>query len=604
MSVGRTESATPWAHKFLRRSNEFGLVVQHCPPHMLHTFENNERQQLRRQERERHLSTMNRIAQQAENRVDFVEPPVVDTMSEDGLMHQSDQNNDSPSRVFHDQSSRRPTRMGLRAGVLVALVVAVLAVTLFQTKQSRLVGGPNVVQNDEAYNRLVRLILDWKITSRDVLENATSAPARALAWLATPDGGGRTLTNLESVRTRYSLATVYYSTEEESWKNQQHWLSSFPVCLWWGVECVPSDTETQLVQALNLSMNGLEGALPLELSLLQGDLASLDVSHNELTGSLPDLGTLRNLQRLYVGPNPALSASTIPSWLYSLSHLKQVYINECNLQGSLASEIGQLSQLQGLALYRNHITGTLPTQLGALTDLRVLYLDDNNLQGRLPAHLSDRLVDLRLQHNYLTGSIPTEWSRLQLLQLLYLDNNQLTGSPQVLSELSLLHQLHLHRNQLTGRIPDDWSILLSVLYLDGNQLTGSIPAQLGRLRYLQSLYLFDNDLTGSFPTELGMLDSLETLRVDHNHLTGGLPSELGLLDKLSTFYAHNNSLAGSVEPLTGMDRLERVRLHGNDFVGSLDLCQQESWTELTADCHAQDLSCECCTMCFDNPRRL
>jgi Leucine-rich repeat (LRR) protein len=582
---------------------------------MLNTFDNAERQTLRRKERERYLVTMDHILQQAAADTNS------DPSQDDGLI-------DTTTRL--EESSRPRRRVTWRQRALPRWTVAIMAlgtilvVTLLVTTSTNLspkdgtttsnTPPPLPPNNPTLYNRLFSLVLDWEITPRAVLENKTSAASRALDWLVSQAVDDTPL-SVKTLRTRFSLATLYYSTQAPnmtttSWKEKRYWLSSYPVCFWHGVQCL--DENVGLVQALNLSSNGLMGSLPAEVALLQHDCRSLDLSDNSIAGTIPDLSPLQNLQRLYLGSNQF--DSSIPKSIYQLSLLNQLYLHDCKLQGPLSSELGNLKRLQGLALYNNRLTGVLPTTLGQLEDLRVLYLDQNAFTGGIPTNVGNlhRLVDLRLGRNsYLTGGIPTEIGQLSILQVLYLDHCQLTGGiPLELSTLLLLRQLHLHKNLLTGHVPLSWGMLLATVYLDGNRLTGRIPEFEGdNLPYLESLYLFDNALTGPLPTQLGSLQGLVNLRLESNRLTGTIPAALLVSgSSLESLYLNNNSLSGEsgVAPpdLAEMERLQYLGLHGNSNLSRLgQLCQARSdWVELTADCtlggNDNDDSCSCCTQCF------
>lgn len=170
--------------------------------------------------------------------------------------------------------------------------------------QPSLVEGNAVIDHTEAtftplqrYNRLFSQILDWGATPRAMLENVSSGPARALHWLSYEDelilkqfDKG---ISIETIRTRFVLATLYFSThnrsvwgESSSWEDATFWLSASPVCKWHGVECLKDEFGSDLIgliTSLNLSANGLEGQLPDELSLFGLTLRTL----GEITPGLP-----------------------------------------------------------------------------------------------------------------------------------------------------------------------------------------------------------------------------------------------------------------------------------------------------------------------------
>ena len=84
------------------------------------------------------------------------------------------------------------------------------------------------------------------------------------------------------------------------------------------------------------------------------DTDSLDLSNNQLTGSIPpEIGNLTNL-----------------TWLW---------LNDNQLTGSIPPEIGNLTNLTRVSLYDNQLTGSIPSELGNLTNLTYLNLKSNQL---------------------------------------------------------------------------------------------------------------------------------------------------------------------------------------------------------------------------------
>ncbi|KAL6590785.1 hypothetical protein U3516DRAFT_770032 [Neocallimastix sp. 'constans'] len=64
--------------------------------------------------------------------------------------------------------------------------------------------------------------------------------------------------------------------------------------------------------------------------------------------------------------------------------LKNLFLQDNNLSGSIPESIGNLTELKELKLHKNNITGPIPNSIGKLTILEILYLNDNNLSGELP----------------------------------------------------------------------------------------------------------------------------------------------------------------------------------------------------------------------------
>ena len=84
---------------------------------------------------------------------------------------------------------------------------------------------------------------------------------------------------------------------------------------------------------------------------------------------------------------------------------------------------------------------------------------------------------------------------------------------------------------------------INELQLPVNNLSGPIPAEIGRLVYLESLHLWGNQLTGELPNELGNLTKLQSLHINSNALTGSL-SVLGSLSQLMEIVFSNNEFTG------------------------------------------------------------
>ena len=103
------------------------------------------------------------------------------------------------------------------------------------------------------------------------------------------------------------------------------------------------------------------------------DTDSLNLSYNELTGSIPpEIGYLTNLTYLYLNNN--------------------------QLTGEIPSEIGNLTNLTWLLLHNNELTGSIPPEIGNLTNLEYLWLYSNQLTGEIPESICDLNIDW--SHSY------------------------------------------------------------------------------------------------------------------------------------------------------------------------------------------------------------
>lgn len=120
----------------------------------------------------------------------------------------------------------------------------------------------------------------------DALQTPGSAQHNALSWLANDTFQGYYTD--EKLIQRYSLATLFFSTNGKNWYNSSMWLDDGDECdRWWqptgGILC---DALNGSIISLGLGRNNLVGTIPPEIGLLKS-LVSLELSQNDLTESIP-----------------------------------------------------------------------------------------------------------------------------------------------------------------------------------------------------------------------------------------------------------------------------------------------------------------------------
>lgn len=350
-----------------------------------------------------------------------------------------------------------------------------------------------------------------------------------------------------------TLVNLYKSTQGAHWFDSpaNQWNANQTPCQWQGVVCLQGH-----VNMINRSQSNLTGPLP-ELKALN-QLQRLNLSDNQLTGTLPSLTALTHLKEVYLNNNQF--SATVPT-LTTLTQLQWLDISNNHLSGTLP-DLRALPQLQLLNCANNQLTGLIP-ELTELKALRVLSLADNQFQGPLPAvDNSVQLQELRLSFNQLTGAIPN-LSALAALQYIYLDHNQLSGNLPALTTLTQLKVLQLNHNQLEGRVPALPSAL-QALWLNNNQFQGHLP-QLNHLTQLQQLHLDHNAFTGALPP-LTALKQLQVLSIHHNQLSGNMPQLTGL-NQLTKLHLSHNQLSGSLPELNTLTQLQEIRLDHNQLSG-------------------------------------
>jgi Leucine-rich repeat (LRR) protein len=229
------------------------------------------------------------------------------------------------------------------------------------------------VENVGRFEKLKSALLEQQKTTADRLQDTSSSAFHALRWLTDDDAAQLSFKDPQ-LPARFALASLYYatcsaepqhaSTERQvmdvAWTRADGWLSQGSVCTWYGVDCASEDKEKdQKVVHLNVTHNGLEGTIPLELESLT-DLILLDLSNNQLSGSIP---------------------SRIAA---SLTRLKYLLLHNNVLSGKIPGELEPLHSINEIHLSFNKLTGTIPDSVTKLSSLRALHLANNQLSGSIP----------------------------------------------------------------------------------------------------------------------------------------------------------------------------------------------------------------------------
>ncbi|XP_047059730.1 probably inactive leucine-rich repeat receptor-like protein kinase At3g28040 [Lolium rigidum] len=275
---------------------------------------------------------------------------------------------------------------------------------------------------------------------------------------------------------------------------------------------------------LSLSRNQLAGSIPAAMSGCTR-LAELHLRGNRLSGSIPDALFDVGLETVDMSSN-ALSG-VMPSGSTRLAEtLQWLDLSGNQLTGSIPAEMALFFSLRYLNVSRNALHTQLPPELGLLRNLTVLDLRSSGLYGPLPSDLceSGSLAVLQLDGNSLAGTIPDTIAKCSSLYLLSLGHNDLTGPiPASMAELKKLEILRLEYNHLTGEIPQQLGGLQSLLAVNisHNRLVGRLPAS-GVFQSLDASALEGNlGVCSPLVTEPCRMNVPKPLVLDPNEYTHG-----------------------------------------------------------------------------------
>lgn len=223
----------------------------------------------------------------------------------------------------------------------------------------------------------------------------------------------------------------------------------------------------------------MKGTLPKTLAKLT-ELERLELSFNELTGSLPSLAGLNSLQYLLLNNN---NFSSVPAdFFVGLTSLQQVYLDYNPFSAwSIPDDVQSAASLQVFSANSANIVGSIPDFFGTLPGLTTLHLSYNNLMGSLPLSFSG-------------SSIQSLWLNGQT------SDSKLNGSVSVIQNMTQLAHAWLQSNSFSGPLPD-----------------------FSGLNELQNFSVRDNNIVGLVPQSLVKLKSLKILNITNNLLQGPTP---------------------------------------------------------------------------------
>ncbi|XP_031283002.1 brassinosteroid LRR receptor kinase-like [Pistacia vera] len=307
-------------------------------------------------------------------------------------------------------------------------------------------------------------------------------------------------------------------------------------------------------------------------------LTFLNISSNQFGGQVPMLSLAANLQYFLLGNNlfqgeiplqladscPSLVkidlssnnlSGTVPNSFSSCSSLAFLDISYNKFSGELPVDTFlQMSSLKELVLSFNDFTGVLPHSLSELTNLETLDLSSNNFSAcftpfelQFVRAFDDQLRESRKSDHSSNCAAAEEQLRESREKI----SDQIRSGAANDPSLDFPHSdLNLWLNNLHGEIPQELGNIqtLQTLILDFNQLSGPVPSSLSNCTNLTWISLSNNQLSGEIPRWLGKLSNLAIPKLNNNSFYGSIPPELGDCRNLIWLDLNPNNLNGSIPP--------------------------------------------------------
>ncbi|KAK1266264.1 inactive leucine-rich repeat receptor-like protein kinase [Acorus gramineus] len=196
------------------------------------------------------------------------------------------------------------------------------------------------------------------------------------------------------------------SLERFQVQNNGFW-GDLPSGLW-------SLTNVKLIRAEN---NRFSSEIP---PLISTHLEQIQIDNNNFTGRIPrNLGLLKNMYRFSASLNSLYGE--LPSNFCGSPVLSIVNLSHNSLSGPIPN-LGSCRKLVSLALADNSLTGEIPNSLAQLPVLTYIDLSHNNLTGEIPQELQNlKLALFNVSYNGLSGRVP--FTLVSGLPASYLEGN-------------------------------------------------------------------------------------------------------------------------------------------------------------------------------------
>ncbi|KAJ3318558.1 hypothetical protein HDV06_002990 [Boothiomyces sp. JEL0866] len=179
---------------------------------------------------------------------------------------------------------------------------------------------------------------------------------------------------------------------------------------------------------LTLFDTNIKGEFPGWVTKLP-NLYLIDLSNNSLEGTIPDLGSMSQLQYFYIGTN--YFVDSFPTWFPKLSNMLEISMDYNQIYGEPFPAISSLTNLQFFSASSCNLTGIVTPDVGNLVNLEFFYLDNNDFYGSIPSEIS-KLVNLYVldfSFNHFDTDIPTPVTQMPNYQYFSFNNQTSIKTP-------------------------------------------------------------------------------------------------------------------------------------------------------------------------------
>lgn len=284
------------------------------------------------------------------------------------------------------------------------------------------------------------------------------------------------------------------------------------------------------------------------------------------------------------------ASQPFPAFLQSKSALKNVFMSEVKISGTIPSSVGSLPSVTSLMLTTiSDLQGPIPTSLLSCKSLEILQLKEiPTFSASMPSDWSQAtaLSTLTFADVKVSGSLPTKYP--PNLASFQVSKTDVDGTiPQELVDIATLESLDIGDSQVSGTIPAPTDLQNSKLlqYSVSNTKVTSMHPNVLKTKNLEFAYFFGNKLNGSLPSKVGFDDctdssKLKFLMMHANEFVGPIPSSyFSQTPDLNSFFAQNNKLSGELpSSITESKNLVIFDVSGNTLSGQIP--GDSKWSEL------------------------